>query len=760
MKLNYIIEICVAIDIAILGIAYPIIIGAISNIGVKYNSNYLSEVFNDEFPQKKINPKYKLLNLSRFKFILYSTISSFIFLVFSFPPPPKTNIIFFDCIISIISNSADIIVFILTIVLVIFFIKLMNKILFYNGNPIKILKYIINKYNSFKEESIIKIYHLKTINEFAYYAINKSDKHLQWTLLKFYNREFSGIRRNHDKSKPLKYSNEHYEFVYNLIYELVNKEKVQLPTLENRAVSGLWLLGGGYDEKIIISYTTYSWLWKNLNLICEEEKYIKSYWGTAHQYFDSNLKIIPDIYGESGIQNKEEIKKREGEHNKFLEFSYALGGLLLHTKQYKSIGYILKYTQSSPPDYVLLPERMDDIFYWFGEFRNEFKKDGTLKYIDTEYSFPGLDNLGNSRQIIYRICSYITLLFIRQYSRIRYLTYQNFTSLPQLPEDVSKLYNWYDNLPFFKRCLNDILENKELLSETKYIYIVETKKEEFFEFLDKLKKKIKEKIGEIKLNAPLSDEKIKLFDEKTKETIKLAFNEYKDIFIPLGDDKVERTYLKLTPRSFTSLFPKLGFTDEGNVPDYSTFLADHIANGVIKKDIPNSFSVSATKRYLLNTDNIAEGINKLKINTNDFVIVAVNIDSTLKNKLKDYKSILREIHSTKRGMRNTLFILKKDNLPSIEHKSLPKEEIVKNKLKLIDGDDLKLYTSVGELNDEEEYNETDNSMNIEVKVNVSIAFISSIIWKIQAEVVQINIENKFIEQGIPDSINNVKPFKN
>lgn len=44
-------EICVALDIAIFGIAYPIIINEIGKIGDEYKSSYLSEVFNLEVPQ-------------------------------------------------------------------------------------------------------------------------------------------------------------------------------------------------------------------------------------------------------------------------------------------------------------------------------------------------------------------------------------------------------------------------------------------------------------------------------------------------------------------------------------------------------------------------------------------------------------------------------------------------------------------------------------------------------------------------------------
>ena len=54
MSLKYIVEICVGIDVAIFGIAYPIIITEINKIGDKYNSNYLSELFRLEWISKEI----------------------------------------------------------------------------------------------------------------------------------------------------------------------------------------------------------------------------------------------------------------------------------------------------------------------------------------------------------------------------------------------------------------------------------------------------------------------------------------------------------------------------------------------------------------------------------------------------------------------------------------------------------------------------------------------------------------------------------
>jgi len=128
--------------------------------------------------------------------------------------------------------------------------------------------------------------------------------------------------------------------------------------------------------------------------------------------------------------------------------------------------------------------------------------------------FPELDNYGNNGKITYWISSYIVFLFIRQFSRNRHYTFQDFTSLPELPKNILDLNNWYDGLAYFEKCLNDVIQNNELLSETNFSGIVETKKTEMFKFVSDLKEQIFEKIGAEKLNAHLSVEKIKDFNTK------------------------------------------------------------------------------------------------------------------------------------------------------------------------------------------------------------------------------------------------------
>lgn len=211
MTPEYIIEICVAIDIAILSIAYPIIVDKISNIGDKYSSDYIPVLFNNEFPQKSVTIKISKRQYGTpfFKLTLFATLISFIFLIFNFEP-------LFGWDNWIINNSAKLTVLFLTILLIVLFFIWLGKVALYNGKSKTLLTHIISNYKKSNTNTELHSYHLKAINELAFYAIEKQDEHLQETLLEFYYSVFANIRKNHDKSKPLVYPIDLYFLVSKL----------------------------------------------------------------------------------------------------------------------------------------------------------------------------------------------------------------------------------------------------------------------------------------------------------------------------------------------------------------------------------------------------------------------------------------------------------------------------------------------------------------------------------------------------------------
>ncbi len=313
--LKYIVEICVKIDIAILGISYPIIISQISKIGDKFNSNYLPNIFHLEWISKEINFKY--FKLSFFELVLISTIISFIFQIIDAEPWFGWNNIF-------LNNSADLLTLLLTIVLVISFLIWTKKIVLYNGKPVKLLKYLINKYNNYQgNNSETKKYLIRTINDFAYHTIKTQDTHLQEILVNFYWDEFDKQRTNYVESlnslndkedeynelatKGVEYSAELYDLIYRINLESINNNNFLTRNIEYNSVSGWWLLGKGY-EQVTTSELTYKLLWSILKLNLSKTNNIKSYWSKAHQYGSSAFTVDPQYdFGEIIPLNQKEI---------------------------------------------------------------------------------------------------------------------------------------------------------------------------------------------------------------------------------------------------------------------------------------------------------------------------------------------------------------------------------------------------------------------------------------------------------------------
>jgi hypothetical protein len=539
--------------------------------------------------------------------------------------------------------------------------------------------------------------------------------------------------------------------------------KTKLRAIEHRAVSGVWLLGEDF-ENITISEETYSWLWRNIYTTCDNPRLVKMFWANSSQYFDFRLQsVMADYNFEQGnIVNQEQINRRDEERKSFLEFHYALGGLLLYRKQYKTLSYLFEYSQSQPPKYVLLPETTTEILYWFENFRNEFKH---RTPIDLRYYFPELDNLGNRRQVNYWICNYIAILFLRQYSLHQQYIYQNFTALPNLPDDVFELSSWLDSVSYFERCLNNVLSNKELIKDLEFEKLIEEKKDDFYKFISALKEAIKNKIGQQNLNAQLSDEKIQNFYSKSNKIILKAFEVYKPIFIEKSNEHSE-SELKLSVNGERTLMSKSAFTDNDILHlNYDTFFAGAIATHNIKRFIPNSFLVARTKRYLLNKDNVLIALSKIIGNNNDIIVIGVNIGYQLQEILEEssFKEFIQYIPSTEYHSQDTLFVLRKNDLPAIEHKVLKEEEKTAFKLECIN-EDLKIYASVVDINKDgnqvlkDKWNLENEPENEDLKVQLAIAFLSIIYWKNKREIIQINIASEYREQGIQNDINDVEPL--
>lgn len=748
-EIDNIVSICIGLDIAIIGIAYPVFIDKITNMGEKYNSVYLSKLFESEFPQRKITGKAQ--ETSYLILAIYITVLSFIPLIFQFPPYYDWEKYW------LIKNSADIIVFITSGILTFFFFKWIRVILKYSSLPTNLLNYLLNNFNTYKLKN--KAYHLKTINELSKYAIRNQDIHLQETLMNFYFEKFHSYQKEHTGDSPLKYDVDLYQFNYDIISELIDKKNNKLYALEHRAVSGTWILGEGFGS-IEISEESYEWLWRNLNLIVQKPSFIKMYWERADQHYDFKLPPIERIVSRKTfkIENESEIGKREKEREKFIEFNYAFCGLLMFKKRYESIKYILNYSRSIPPNYVLLPIGMTQIFKMVHRFSNNNYL--LENEIERKYWFHGLDDFWGDEVRRY-INLFLATLFIRQFKLKPFYTFHEFRELPILPEKLIRLNHWLDNIEIIEKSVNDIKGNKELISILKYDDIIKKDKEEklFSGFLKDLQESIKEKIKDKKNNVELERTKVDEFNKKTDSILKETFDQYKVIQNEKQFSE-EESVTNFTLEGSKNLFPKISFTKESNSNDYDSFFVERIIKTSINQFIPNTFLKARTKRYLLNRNDVLTAIRKLKIDK-EYVIVVINMANYRKDFLEEYKEMVIELNVGSK-IRDTFFILKKNSLPRIENIPLSEEEIKNNKLTSRNN---KFYTSVLDLNLEKnndirkKWLEIESDENIKKKVQVAIAFKTVVTWKNKRDVVQLNIYSKYLEQGIVNNLNDIESLE-
>lgn len=166
VNLNEVATICCGIISVIFGIAYPIILGTISNVGKSYNSTYLSKVMEFEFLHQKL-----VKNFSLFEILIVFNILFFFLLIIEF------NLIWINNLFSVIAIAVSFCI----VIAFMFWIRIVK---IYIGEPTYLINRLKNKY--YKEiDSTKKNYIIKTIFEFGIHAQAENDTHIDETIRAF-----------------------------------------------------------------------------------------------------------------------------------------------------------------------------------------------------------------------------------------------------------------------------------------------------------------------------------------------------------------------------------------------------------------------------------------------------------------------------------------------------------------------------------------------------------------------------------------------
>lgn len=279
------------------------------------------------------------------------------------------------------------------------------------------------------------------------------------------------------------------------------------------------------------------------------------------------------------------------------------------------------------------------------------------------------------------------------------------------------------------------------------------------QFLNTLEKSIKVAIDEARLNADIDKDKEDNFYTSSKEFIVEAFEKFDVVKNDKQSFSKEPT-LSFGINGLMNLFQKSAFTT-GDIPHMNadTILSQQIIYQNINFYIPNTFISAKKRRYLLRKDDLVKGITNLNLDDEKDIIVAMNLNIY---GIKDFEKIENKIvRIPSTGLNNVLFVLPKSDLPIIHHKDLSEEEQKEHQLQKLD-DERKIYASLIDLNEEknfkhrEKWNKEQTDFNKDSKVQLTIAFITEVIWKNSANVIQINIENSMKEQGIVNELSDIE----
>ena len=278
-------------------------------------------------------------------------------------------------------------------------------------------------------------------------------------------------------------------------------------------------------------------------------------------------------------------------------------------------------------------------------------------------------------------------------------------------------------------------------------------------FIDVLETSIEEAIEAARLNADIDYHKEWDFLEKSKDAIVKALEKFDSIQNAAESFNGEPT-ISFGVNGTMNLFQKSAFTT-GDIPHLNadTILSQQIVYQNINYYIPNAFLSARKKRYLLRKEDWVKGIEKLGFDADRDVMVAMNlniygIDDF--NKIED--NIIR-VPST--GLKNVLFILPKTDLPILKHKELEITEQKEHQLGILD-DNRKIYGSLIDLTQDsnsrhrEKWKNSNIDFATDLKVQLTIAFITEVVCKTNANVVQINVETSLKEQGIVNELSDIE----
>lgn len=747
----------IPIVIGIFTFALPLLLQTAARVDSKYNSTLLIKVFRKDWICRG------------FLFTLLASLAACLLVTLQLPRCVNWG----NTMNVLIDYSALILLLISTIALTIFvFLTIWLIYVFYL--PEKLLKRLIGQYKTTKSEDV-KETTFRAIGYLFLYSIRTEGESLARKIYVFYEKEFDGYGQS--KTGQITYPNYYYDVIFDANECLCHRERKSLS-----------LFRGSFYRFFInpsmqntISEDTYSFLWRLIRqyLFYDRNEYVSSYWDFAHQYA-SYLSGVHKKYDDNfNVINQEDVDFWDKEKERFLEFHYALGGLLMYKQKYSLLRQLMSWSSSIPPSYYLVPETMSEVINRFIDV-SSVGKQTAVSYYEGKYPFPDVQGVKTDYVIQMWISRYIAVLFLRQYTLGDYYSHTYRLGMPPPPAKLIEKKKWINELVFLRKYVDEylkdlvLLENLGLEELSSKEWYKNTGKVHPLNLIDAFKHDIESDIEQTMQEQPVEAEKRESFIKETKRILSETF-EYGEKFLQQGEVP-HKPKLAFYGKHF--LLDKAAFAGDSDISyvNEDTITAESL-DQEFSHSVTNIFFFMKRLQYIVKELDLFNAIDQLSINEKDFVIL--NTGLYLKY-FRDYLKIngLLEVDDEKWQYKNveiinvpsnrlisfSFIVIKKNDLPFISYKETQEELISKYSLVEIDTE-RKIYANIIDLNDSDLLDEESkksgiNEDELRKKVLACVDINAEVSCKQNATCIQLKVFSQFDDSGNPINVEEIKsPWK-
>lgn len=733
------IEYLLAFISAIFGLSVPIMLQVIERIDQRYASSRLAERLKSE----------KIIRLCIITLIV--SLFSCTYAVFG------RFHSFLDC--WLLNNSANLIALFLCITLIVLFLFSCKAILDYY-NPEKLQDKILEAFSIARTEKEREKHFLDWV-DLTKVLLQTSDR---LPAYKVYDTIANEIRRAYDSA-----DNDGVTFPSYLIRGIISIDE-NICLMQRRPFSinnGNQILKNLISQPLKLSDEAYRLLWQNLQLqlFYGREDWVYEYWSAAAQTYDYSFGELYSGYSSfvdsAPMVSEENVEMRREKKHRFLEFHITLGAVILRESRYSLLEKIIDFHHIWPPVYAMVPSSLPEILLCFKMVETSPRFD---MGVEAYYPMRGMKGIVEGI-VMGSIKRYLTFLYVRLFSNIGMPA--NVSAI--IPNGLGELKRMDEDISYMQRVLPSILDNEDLMKILLFDDL-NRKKLEIRNCLRDIHNQIQSKQNEVRVKGTIDSDKVNQNIEDAKEIVKQRLKVYSP-FVNATLEICDAVYYLDGNKSF--VYPNVAFQKD---PDISYVdLVEGVAGSSITRFqhvFASVFFQKEQKRFRINSDDVFSALDKLKIGR-EYVIVSFGIywDFYLHKKIdgfvKDedtYNYMGIPIICLNGGptqiVSQTLYVLKKDDLPKLTYISPMEEQIKKYKLEIID-EDYKLYANIMQLYQNPSLlSEVRDMTEDEAKEHsLFLLFLNAkLTWVKAAPVVSIQLMYSMRDNGTPDSIDGIDSF--